>query len=373
MLEKLKINRKLLKELDFSIIIVAILIVSFGIMNIYSATYLKSGAHVARSQFIWLIIGLLIIYFILTVDYSIIEGYANIFYWFSVFLLVLNDTPFFKHTVNGASSWMSIGGFTFQPSELAKLGIILIISKKLDEMEGNINTPKNFFTLVLYAAIPMVLIVIQPDMGMTMVCFFIVLGMFFMAGLDLRVIFGGLAGASALVGVVMTTSIMPAYWKSRLFSFLDPQADELGSGLQLSESLKGIGSGGLFGKGFLKGTQVAGGFIPENQTDFIFSVVGEEWGLIGGLVLLTLYGILLYRFIKIARNSKDIFGRMLCIGIISLYMFSIFENIGMTIGLAPITGITLQLMSYGGSSMLTSFIGIALILNVGMRKKKINF
>lgn len=372
MLEKLKINKKLLKELDFSAIIVAILIVSFGIMNIYSATYLKSGNHFAKTQLVWLAAGLIIIYLVLTVDYSIIEGYASIIYWFSVFLLVLNDTVF-KVTVNGASSWMKIGGFKFQPSELAKLGIILIISKKLDDMEGNINTPKNFFTLVLYAVIPMALIVIQPDMGMTMVCFFIVLGMFFMAGLDLKVIIGGLMGLAALVAVVLNSPIMPAYWKSRFMSFLYPQADELGSGLQLLESLKAIGSGGLMGKGFLKGTQVAGQFIPENHTDFIFSVVGEEWGMIGGLVLLLLYGILLYKFIKIAKNSKDTFGKMLCIGIVSLYMFSIFENIGMTIGLAPITGITLQLMSYGGSSMLTSFIGIGLVLNIGMRKKKINF
>lgn len=372
MLNKLKINRKLLKELDYVVILVCIIIVCFGVLNIYAATRMKAGTHTMKTQFIWLIAGLVETYLILTIDYKVIESYTNVFYWGSVLLLVLNDFVF-KSTVNGATSWMKIGSFQFQPSELMKIALCLMLAKKLDEMEGNINNMKNLGILCVYAAIPMALIVIQPDMGMTMVCFFMVLGVFFVAGLDLKIIGGGFAGAAALVAIIWNSPLMQPHWKARLVGFIRPQNDELGMNFQVSESLKAIGSGGITGKGFLKGTQVAGGFIPENSTDFIFSVVGEEWGLIGAIFLLTLYGILIYRFIKISKSSKDRFGALLSAGIISLFLFSILQNIGMTIGLVPITGITLQLMSYGGSSMLTGFLAIALVLNVGMRRKKINF
>lgn len=374
MFDKIIISRKLLRELDFTVIIAVVLIVVFSSLNIYSATHLRYGNSYMRTQLIWLVIGLILTYFILTFDYSIIQGYANIIYWFGVFLLLLNRIPMFKSTVNGASSWMKIGPLpAFQPSEFAKLGIIIMLAKLIDDMDGNINNLKNFCKLTAYAAIPMLLIIIQPDMGMTMVCFFIVLGIFFISGLELKIIGGGILGLIALIAIVWNSPLMEAYWKVRLTSFLNPEADQLGSGLQLLESLKGIGSGGLLGKGFLKGTQIAGGFIPEAHTDFIFSVVGEEWGLLGAIVLLALYGIIIYRLINIASNSKDRFGSIISVGVISTMMFSILQNIGMTIGIAPITGITLPYMSYGGSSMLTSFMSLGLVLNVGMRRKKINF
>ncbi|WP_125152602.1 rod shape-determining protein RodA [Clostridium rectalis] len=368
MLEKLKINRKLLKELDFSIIFIALIISLFGAINIYSAI----GASVFKSQIIWIVLSFIIMYFILAFDYSLIAGYANIIYWSGVVLLLLNDT-IFKSTVNGAGSWMKIGSITLgQPSEFAKLGMVIMLAKRLDDMEGNINNFKNFCILAVYAIIPMVLIVIQPDMGMTMVCFFTALGIFYAAGLDNKVIGGGFLAIFILIVIVWNSPLMHEYWKVRLISFVTG-GDELGSGHQLRQSCIAIGSGGLFGKGFLKGTQVAGGFIPESHTDFIFAVVGEEWGLIGAIFLLTLYMIILYKFVKIAKTSKDILGSVLTIGILSTMLFSILQNIGMTIGVMPITGITLPLMSYGGSSILSSFMAIGLVLNVGMRRKKINF
>ncbi|WP_411683078.1 rod shape-determining protein RodA [Clostridium thailandense] len=374
MLNKIIISRKLLRELDFTIIISVILIVAFGASNIYSATHSRFGISLMRTQLTWLIIGLALTYFILIFDYSVIKGYAHIIYWFGVFLLILNRLPIFKSTVNGASSWMKIGPLpAFQPSEFAKLGLIIMLAKLLDDMDGNINDVKNFFKLTAYAVLPMLLIVVQPDMGMTMVCFFIVLGIFFISGLNLKVIGGGILGVVALIAVFWNSPFMEEYWKLRLTSFLNPQKDQLGAGLQLLESLKGIGSGGIWGKGFLKGTQISGGFIPFAETDFIFSVVGEEWGMVGAIVLLILYGLILYKFVKIASSSKDRFGSIICIGVISAMLFSILQNIGMTIGIMPISGITLPFMSYGGSSMLTSFMALGLVLNVGMRRKKINF
>lgn len=369
MLQKLKINEKLLKELDYGIIIISIMIVLFGSINIYSATR-KYGFYYFELQIIWLLIALALVYIILVFDYSILMNYSSLIYWASIVLLVINDT--LGEVSNGARSWIGLGSRGIQPSEFAKIAMIIMIAKKLEDMEGNINNVKNFFTLCFYAMIPMVLIVIQPDMGMTMVCFFIVLGIFYIAGLNSKVIAWGLVGVASLIAVAWN-SVIPPYMKLRLTSFLNPEADTLGSNLQLMSSLIAVGSGGILGKGFLKGTQVSGGFIPEAFNDFIFSVVGEEWGLIGALALILFYGILLYRFIKIARTSKDMFGSIICVGVISSFLFSILQNIGMTIGIMPITGLTLPLMSYGGSSMLTNFMAIALVLNVGMRRKKINF
>lgn len=370
MFEKLKIDGKLLKELDYSVIIISVMIVFFGIINIYSATR-KYGFYYPRLQVAYLIIALVVVYLILIFDYSLLMNYASVIYWVSIIFLLINDT--LGSVTNGARSWIALGNRGIQPSEFAKLAMIIMLAKKLEDMEGNINNLKNFFTLCFYALLPMGLIVIQPDMGMTMVCFFIVLGIFFASGLNTKVIGWGLVAIAALIMVVWNSPLMAPYWKVRLTSFLNPEADELGSNLQLLSSLIAVGSGGILGKGFLKGTQISGGFIPEAFTDFIFSVVGEEWGLVGALGLLILYGFLIYKLIRIANNSKDIFGSIISVGVISTFLFSIIQNIGMTIGIMPITGITLPFMSYGGSSMLTNFMSIALVLNVGMRKKKINF
>lgn len=373
MLEKLKFNRKLLRELDFKLLFSIIVIVLFGIMNIYSATHMKSGISIAKAQLVWLAICIVVTYVILCIDYSLIQNYANIIYWLSIILLVINDTIFKAAVVNGAASWIRIGGVGIQPSEFAKLAMIIMLAKKLSDMEYEINNPRNFLTLAFYALLPMILIVIQPDMGMTMVCFFIVLGMFFMAGLNLKIIGWGFAGVTGFIAIIWNLAIMPTYWKNRLISFINPEADELGSGLQLIQSKIAIGSGGFFGKGFTNGTQVSGGFIPEAYNDFIFAVVGEEWGFLGAIALVALYGYIIYKFMDIARTSKDLFGSMLTLGIVSSMLFSVLQNIGMTIGIMPITGITLPFMSYGGSSMLTNFMAAALVLNVGMRRKKINF
>nr|WP_272507450.1 rod shape-determining protein RodA [Clostridium aestuarii] len=371
-LEKLKISKKLLRELDYSIVIIAIMIVLYSCLNIYSATFRNVGVYYTKLQLIWLCLGLFVIYIILLIDYTIIGNYASIIYWFGIVLLVLND--FVLGSIHkGSNAWISIGSRAIQPSEFAKLGMMVMLAKLLNDMEGNINKPKNFLKLVFYALLPMILIVIQPDMGMTMVTFSIVLGIFFIAGLDLRVILGGLASLVVLVVGIWNSPLMKPYWKGRLVAFLNPEAYSRSLSFQLNQSIMGIGSGKILGEGFTKGLQIAGNNVPEAHTDFIFSVVGEEWGLVGAIFLLVLYGFMIYKFIKIAKNSKDIFGSIVTIGVISTFLFSILQNIGMTIGLMPITGITLPLMSYGGSSILSNFMSIGLVLNIGMRKKKINF
>lgn len=376
MINKIGVDRKLIRYFDFGIVLIAILIVLFGCINIYDATVNKSGTSTVKLQLLWLVVGLVVIYLMVIVDYTVLTNYAWLIYWAGILLLIYNDLT--SKVVNGAAAWISIGSRAIQPSEFAKLGMIIMLAKKLEDMEGNINNIKNFFILVFYALVPMALIVIQPDMGMTMVCFFIVLGIFFIAGLDLRVIFGGLASLAVLVAVLLSNStILPAYMKKRLTIFLNPESDELGYGLQLIQSQIGIGSGSIFGSGTKFGLNAGAGFVsnyvPEAHTDFIFSMVGEKWGYIGSVALLLLYCFLLFRIMRIAKRSKDLFGTVICVGVFSSFLFSVVQNIGMTIGIMPITGITLPLMSYGGSSMLTNFMALGLVINVGMRRKKILF
>jgi rod shape determining protein RodA len=382
MLNIFRINKNLFKLLDFSIIIICIIIVLFGSLNVLSATqYLYKvnnvvtttlNFHFLKIHLLWLVVGLLVMYLIILIDYKVIKRYANIIYWFGIFLLVLN--AIWPVRVNGAESWLKIGPLPqFQPSEFVKIALIIMIAKQLDEMEGNINNTKNLLILSVYAVIPVIFLLKQPDMGMTMFFFFILLGMFFIAGLNSKLIVGGLIGVSAAITLVWNSGLILFYQKKRLISFLYPNEDLTGTGHQLAMSQIGIGKGAVFGTGFLKGSWAAVGSTPESSTDCIFSVVGEEWGLVGAIFLLTLYGLLIYKIIKIGKESKDIFGTMLTAGIVSMFLFSILQNIGMNIGIMPITGLTLPFMSLGGSSIITTFICIGLVLNVGMRRNKFNF
>lgn len=376
MLGKLKLDLKILKELDFTLLLASIMTVLFGCLNIYLAT--KGSPETLNSfkkQLLFLGLSIVVIYFMLLIDYIMLKNYALIFYILSTLLLAV--TPFLGKTINGATGWIRIGGFSMQPSELAKIAIIILVAKKLEDMDGKINDVKNFFILAAYIIVPVLFIVKQPDMGMTMVCFFSVLGMFFIAGLDMRIIGGGLLSLVVAIVIVWNSGLIHTYQKARLTSFLNPEADELNTGLQLTQSMIGIGSGGLFGTGADLNINATTGYVaqnvPEKQTDFIFAVVGEHWGTLGAIFLLTLYGIIIYRMLVISRTSKDLLGKMICVGFASYFLFAVLQNIGMTIGLMPITGITLPLVSSGGSSLLTTMMSIGLVLNIGMRKKKINF
>lgn len=374
MLKRLKIDPRLRREMNFGMLIATLLITAFGIFNIYLATYNQWGIEYALKQSIWWGISLIAMYVILKWDYTAIYDYVEIFYWFSIFLLFI--TRFIGTTVNGARGWIELGPVSIQPSEIAKIAMIMMMGKQLQKADGNVNNLKTFLLMCLYAAIPMALIIVQPDMGMTLVCFFMVLGIFYCSGLNLKVIIGGLISMVVVVALVWNSGFIKDYQKARLSGFLHPSTDELGINLQLNQSMIGIGSGGFFGIGpemNVQGGGYAAEFVPERQTDFIFTVIGEHWGTIGAIILLMLYFILLSGMVNTARKSKDIFGMVISVGICSYFIYAILQNIGMTIGLMPITGITLPLVSYGGSSLLTTYASIALVLNISMRKKRLKF
>lgn len=375
-LSAFKLKLKSLEKVDKLMFISMVLITMFGILNIYlSKKAAVGGMGFPIKQSVFFIASIILLYFVLAIDYSIIKVFTPIFYWASIALLIL--VLIIGSTINGAQGWLRLGPLSFQPAELAKIATVMMLGKKLEDMEGEINNLKNFFILAFYAVIPAGLIVIQPDMGMTMVLFFMVLGTFFIGGLDKRIIIGGLG--SLVVGIVLVwnSGLIQDYQKRRITSFRNPETDTSGSGYHLRQSLIAIGSGGFFGTLDTLANDGTSGYasqyVPEIQTDFIFSQICQQWGTFGAMCLLGLYAILISRMINIARTAKDIFGNILVTGMIAYFLFAIWQNIGMTIGLMPITGITLPLVSYGGSSLLTTILSLGLVLNVGMRRTKINF
>ncbi|MDU2155533.1 rod shape-determining protein RodA [Clostridium sp.] len=375
MLSKFKIDFKKLKEIDKVMLFSMIALMIFGIINIYLASSAEYGTLFLKRQSLWFIVCLVALYFVVAIDYTLLKSYTPLFYWGSILLLIV--TIFIGTDINGARGWIRLGPLSFQPSELAKMATIMMLGKTLEEMNGTINEWKNFLTMAFYAIVPAVFIVIQPDMGMTMVLFFIVVGIFFIGGLDLKIIGGGLLSLLLVVIIVWNSGVIQPYQKKRITSFMNPESDTSESGYQLRQSLISIGNGGAFG---LKGSAAkdktvgyAAQYVPEVQTDFIFASIGEQWGLAGAAFLLLLYGLLISKMIAIGRTAKDTFGSIISVGLVAYFLFALLQNIGMTIGLMPITGITLPLLSYGGTSLLTTVMSIGLVLNVGMRRKKIYF
>lgn len=377
MFKQFKLDSRLIKEIDKTILISLILLILYGTLNIYLSTKgMDNGMSFVKKQALAFGLSLVALYFLMAIDYKIIYDYVPIFYWGTVVLLILAKIPGIGMVVNGARGWIGVGSFQIQPAEYAKIGIILMLGKKLEEMDGKINDVKNFFILAFYSAVPVIFIVTQPDMGMSMVCFFIVLGIFFTIGLDIRIISGGLATLVLLIAIVWNSGIIEPYQKTRFVAFLNPEVDNA-STYHLNQSEIAIGSGGLLGsRPSLKNdgqTSYSAQNVPEVRTDFIFAAIADQWGFLGAILLLTMYGFLIYKMISIGRTAKDIFGSVICVGIVSYFLFAILQNIGMTIGLMPITGITLPLISYGGSSLLSTVISVGLVINVGMRRKKIHF
>jgi rod shape determining protein RodA len=274
--------------------------------------------------------------------------------------------------VNSAQAWIALpGGFQLQPAELAKIAIIVGIAMILADRDRADEDPTTSDVLMAlaFAAVPILLIVAQPDLGTVLIISAAVVAMIGASGAQARWVVGLLL--LGVVGVVtaIQTGAVSEYQVARLESFVDPSADPQATGYQLRQSRITIGSGGLFGKGLFDGPQTNGRFVPEQQTDFIFTVAGEEIGFLGCSVILLLYLLIFIRAFSICRRSNDLFGRLVCIGVIAWFAFQTFENIGMTMGLMPMTGVPLPFLSYGGSSMFANLIGVGLLLNVHARSR----
>lgn len=347
--------------------------VILGLVFIYSATKsMESGAKFVIVQSVGLFLGLCLMTVITYIDYEDLSELWKVFAGISVFLLVLVLIIGTGAESTGTKGWIRIGGIGIQPAEPVKIFFILTLSRHLDKIKNDINYIKNVGMLILHLLVPLALVLMQPDAGTAMVFIFIFIVMVYVAGIAKRYIVT--AGAfGAVVSVVAWFFFLDDYQKNRIYAFIDPESASQTYGYHVTQSKIAIGSGQIFGKGYMKGIQTQLGFLPEKHTDFIFSVIGEEGGMIMCMiVVLVLMGMIL-RCVKIARESKDELGSFICMGVAAMWLFHTFENVGMAIGLMPVTGIPLPFISYGGSSMVTNCMALGLVLNVSMRRKTLHF
>ncbi|MFA5356598.1 MAG: rod shape-determining protein RodA [Candidatus Omnitrophota bacterium] len=356
---------------SFKILIIAVLIASIGIISIYSSTYQKEGEFwqsMYKRQILWLIMGLAIFFAISSMNYRRLWDITYFLYSLALLLLVL---VFILGIVRlGAQRWLKFIWFNVQPSEIAKLVIVIFLARYFSRKSfRDISSPVNRMGLMraliiplFFVALPAVLIIEQPDLGSGAMLIIIFIIMMYLAGVKFRYIFIFLL-LSALCFPVLW-NFLRDYQKDRLMVFLNPNIDPLGAGYTVIQSKIAVGSGGFFGKGWLSGTQGQLRFLPESHTDFIFATFAEEWGFMGVSFLLFLYYLLIRQGIIIASRSADSFGRLLASGISLMLCLQVFINIAMNLGLAPIVGLPLPLMSYGGSSMFLTFLSLGILANI---------
>jgi rod shape determining protein RodA len=367
------LNRRLLRNLDFVLIVVTLMLIATSLIIIGSATHINTPSedrywYVSR-QGLFALANFFIIFVMLQFDYKSLNKYANILYGLN--LIMLLAVMFVGTSALGAQRWIQIGPISLQPSEFSKLIMIISLAHLLDKKSGQLNTLKEVIPVFIFLGIPFLLVMKQPDLGTALVFMAILFGMLFVAGINMRLLMGIIGAGLAFLPVFW--HFLKDYQKMRLTVFINPNVDPLGSGYHIIQSKIAIGSGMLFGKGLFGGTQSQLNFLPENHTDFIFAVIGEELGFIGAVFILGLYFILLYRGIKIAGAARDNFGSLLATGIVSMLAFHLLVNVGMTAGIMPVTGIPLPLMSYGVSALTTNLVSLGILLNIYMRRQKILF
>ena len=358
-------------------IAVALLLIT-GTLLVYAATrdwYAANGLdpeYYLKRHVINIAIGSLLAWGTTVVDYRLLRAYTPILWIIGVLGLTAVLIPGIGDEVNGAQAWIGLpGGFQIQPAELAKISIIVGMSMILSERTHDTDAPQHTDVLqaLVVAVIPMLLILSQPDMGTVFIIGIAVVTMIAVSGAPMRWVVGLILVAVIGSFAAVQIGVINDYQVKRLQAFVDPNADSQGSGYQLRQARITVGSGGLIGTGLFNGPQTNGRFVPEQQTDFIFTVAGEELGFIGCGFILILYLTVLMRAFGIARRSSDPYGRLVCTGVIAWFAFQTFENIGMTLGMMPMTGVPLPFVSYGGSSMFATMIGFGLLQNVNARNR----
>lgn len=372
-------SRFSLRDWDLALGLAVVGLLGIGTVLVYAATrdwFASNGLdpeYYLKRHVINILIGALLAWSVTLIDYRMIRAYTPVLWGVGVLGLLLVLIPGIGVTVNGARAWIGLpGGFQIQPAELAKITIIVGMALILSELHGNQEYPQSEDVLkaLAVAAIPVLLIVLQPDLGTILIVSASVVTIIAVSGAQIRWVFGLITLAIISGYVAVQAGMVSEYQVKRLESFIDPNADPMMSGYQLRQARITIGSGGISGTGLFDGPQTNGRFVPEQQTDFIFTVAGEQLGFLGSGLIILLYLIILQRAFSIAKRTNDMFGRLVCIGVIAWFAFQTFENIGMTMGLMPMTGVPLPFLSYGGSSMFACLIGIGLLQNVHLRSAR---
>ncbi len=354
-----------------ALLVIGTLLVYAATRNWYAANNLDPEYYLKR-HVLNILIGLVLAWGTTIIDYRLLRAYTPIFWGVGVIGLIIVLIPGLGLEVNGAQAWIGLpGGFQIQPAELAKISIIVGMSLILSERTHDSNEPttRDVLQALLVAGIPVLFILLQPDMGTVFIISASVVTIIAISGAPSRWVVGLILVAVLGAFGATKTGVINSYQVNRLQSFVNPNADTLGTGYQLRQARITVGSGGFLGTGLFEGPQTNGRFVPEQQTDFIFTVAGEQLGFVGSAGILILYLIILMRAFSIARRANDPYGRLVATGITAWFAFQIFENIGMTLGLMPMTGVPLPFLSYGGSSMFATLIGFGLLQNVHARHR----
>jgi rod shape determining protein RodA len=364
------------RRLDWALLLAVLGLAAIGCALVLAATrgaLLEQGGDptsVLRRHVVTIVIGLGLGVLASAIDNRMLRAYAPVLYVVSIAGLVAVLTPL-GSTINGSHSWIVLpAGFTVQPSELAKVALVVGMSMLLAEKRDAEADPRNGDVLVALAVagVPLLLVMLQPDLGTALIISALGLGLIAVSGAPIRWVVGLVAGAVALGFVAVQAGVLKDYQIARFTAFLDPTADPKGVGFNVRQALIAVGSGGERGQGLFHGAQTQGHFVPAQQTDFIFTVAGEELGFVGAAGIVLLLGVVLWRIGRVAMGAEDLFGRLVATGVLCWFAFQAFENIGMTIGIMPVTGVPLPFVSYGGSSMFANLIAIGLVQNVHMRR-----
>ena len=361
-------DRRLVQHFDWGLLGLTLLLGAVGIITLYSAV--TAGASTPQKilyikQMIWFGLGLIAMIAAFLFDYKKLDQLSFFIYGFCIFLLIC--VLFFGKYVSGSRRWLMLGPFTIQPSELIKIGLIIVLARYYAKVAntGGVGL-RELIIPVMLTALPFILIVKQPDLGTALLLVLIVGSITLFVKIEKRTF--ACIVAAGMVTIPLIWFFLKGYQKRRILTFLDPDRDPLGAGYHIIQSKIAIGSGMITGKGFLKGTQNTLSFLPEQHTDFIFSVLAEEWGFVGSVGLIMLFLMLIIWGLNIAYGCRDNFGIALSFGVTVMIFWQVFINIGMVMGLMPVVGIPLPLISYGGSSLITIMIGLGLLMNVRMRR-----
>ncbi len=365
-------KKRISKNIEWPILICTILLVIIGLIALFSATQ-NAEYDEFKKQIMWIAISVPFIIAFVLVDYETIAKISPVFY---VIMLILLVGVLFTEPINGATSWYVFSSMSFQPAEFSKIFVIiflaLIMSKMAEKGRKEISRPTRLLILCIILAIPLLLIIKQPDYGTGLAFCVAFIMMLFAAGIDKKYIITGFL-LLAITLPLLYFFVLPDHAKKRIEVFLNQDLDPRGAGYNLTQSKLAIGAGELLGMGLLKGNQTQLGYLSPKTTDFIFSVIGEEMGFITTATIVIIYVILITKAIYVAKTAKDNLGSYIAIGIAGIFLFHMTENIGMTIGLLPITGVPLPFVSYGGSSLLSNLIMIAILLNISGRRQKAIF
>ena len=359
-------DRRLVQNFDWVLLGLVVIICATGIVNLYSAGYNRGeGTPLYVKQLYWLAVGLGVMFVTLTYDYRHLEKLSYPIYILSILLLLA--VMFGGKMVSGSRRWLPLGPFAFQPAELAKIAIILVLAtyfNRRPRMEAM--RLKDLIVPGVLVLIPVALIIKQPDLGSGILVALVAASIILFVGVRWRTLMG--CGLTLVMLSPVIWHFLKDYQRQRVLTFLDPEKDPLGAGYHILQSMIAVGSGQFWGKGFLQGTQSQLYFLPEQHTDFVFSVFAEEWGFVGSAVLLLLFTALALWGLSVARDCKERFGHLLALGVTALIFWQIFINLCMVTGFLPVVGIPLPLFSYGGSSLITTLLGVGFLLNIRMRR-----